>query len=126
LGIDVSLIEPGPIRTEFAGRAMEHLIRHSSPKSPYAAIYARADDLLRMNEAQAIGPEQVSRAIEHAAFARRPRVRYVVPWRHQLVVSLAAVLPTQLTDYLLCRMVGLTRERLLAAAPAGESAPTEA
>ena len=79
-----------------------------------------------MNEAQAIGPEPVSRAIEHAAFGRRPRVRYVVPARQRLALLLAAVLPTRLTDALLCRMLGLTRERLVAGAPAPEAAPMPA
>jgi short-subunit dehydrogenase len=114
-GIEVSVIEPGPIRSEFAGRMMEHLVRHGSAESPYAAIYARADELARMHEVQASGPEHVSRAIEHAAFARRPRVRYVVPSRQRLVLLLAAVLPTRLTDYLLCRVLGLTPAGLRAA-----------
>lgn len=125
-GIDVSIIEPGPINTEFAGRTMEHVSRHSRADSPYASVYARAEEMRRLTDSQAVGPEHTSRAIEHAAFARRPRVRYVVPFTHSFAIWTMAILPTRFTDWLICRIFGLTPKRMLGAARPAEAAPTAA
>ncbi len=124
-GIEVALVEPGPIRTEFTGRTMESVKEHSRSDSPYAAVYADAEELRRKTDEQGVGPEVVSEAIEHAATARRPRVRYVVPFKMHFALFFGAILPTRVMDWITARMFGLTKERLLGAGsarPAGEAA----
>ena len=111
-GIDVVLIEPGPILSEFSDRTFDTVTRErtreSGEESPYAAAYAKALEVKRLSDAQAVGPECVSRAIEHAITARRPKARYVAPRRMLFVLFLAALLPTRWMDAILRRMTGLS------------------
>ena len=80
-GVDVALIEPGLIRTEFAGTASAAIPDASGPYGKFAAAVARATvesyekgPLAKLGG----GPETVARAIEKAITARRPRTRYTV------------------------------------------------
>lgn len=100
-GIAVSLVEPGAIHSEFANRAMATASAYGGPGSPYARVLARADETRRRFDATAAPPEVVARAIQHAVEARRPRVRYVVPFRTRFFLALFSWLPTRLTDWLL-------------------------
>ncbi len=69
-GVDVVLIEPGVIRTNFTDTAMGGL--DASTSSAYAASLRKADQLRARMEATAVGPEHVARAITRAIRARRP------------------------------------------------------
>ena len=115
-GVRVVLIEPGPIKTEFADRTMTEIARYRNDASPYAAAYAHAEELRAFSDKQAAGPETVSRAIEKAITARRPAARYVAPWRNNLLLWFLAALPTRWSDALLARLTGMTRKRLNAKA----------
>jgi short-subunit dehydrogenase len=111
-GVRVVLIEPGVIRTGFADTSMELLSPYRTPDSPYAAAMDRADEIRAMSDRQAVGPEVISRAIERAIRARRPRARYMAPLRGKLTVWMLRALPTRLVDHLMGRLTGLTRKRL--------------
>lgn len=119
-GIEVSLIEPGPIRTEFASKSMDYVAKYRDPSSPYAEVYANAERVRQRTDAQAAGPEAVTRAIAHAVSARRPRVRYVVPFSSRVMLFVFQVLPTRWADALMQRFIGLSRARprLTAGTPA--------
>jgi NAD(P)-dependent dehydrogenase (short-subunit alcohol dehydrogenase family) len=116
LGIRVSLIEPGLIRSEFSSTTMDWVEKYKSDTSPYAAVYARAEEIRKMSDARAADPECVSRAIEHAIASRRPRARYVMPLSGKLFVWLAGWLPTSWLDYVFSRALGVT-PRPVAALP---------
>ena len=75
-GIDVVVIEPGGIRTEWSGIASEKLLA-TSGSTAYAS---RAEHLARIlgNERLQSSPDVVAAAISRAASARRPKIRYVV------------------------------------------------
>ena len=45
LGVQVAIIEPGTIRTEFASRTLAEATRARTTGSRYAAVYARASDI---------------------------------------------------------------------------------
>lgn len=117
-GVGVVLIEPGPIRSSFADRSMAIVERYRDGRSPYAPVYARADELRAQADAQAVGPEHTSRAIELALLARRPRARYVVPFRVNLMLWAFAALPTRLVDWMMRRFVGLVPGNLGPVPPA--------
>jgi NAD(P)-dependent dehydrogenase (short-subunit alcohol dehydrogenase family) len=127
-GIQVALIEPGPIKTEFGARSVNEIAKYRSDASPYAAVYRRADEIAAMADKNSADPVVVSRAIAHAALARRARVRYVAPRALRPVIGLARVLPARLFDWVMTRYLGLTRKRLAAApvARAAEPAPAAA
>ena len=111
-GIDVALIEPGPIKTEFAERSLTAVASVRREGSPWADVYARADALAAESERMAGKPEEVVRAIRHAATARRPRVRYVMPRSAAIGLFFMRLLPTRWLDAVLARFVGLSRGRL--------------
>lgn len=116
-GVAVSIVEPGPIRTEFNDTAMATVDRARLSTSDYASVVAKADRVRARLEKQAAGAEVVTRAIVHAATARRPRVRYVVPFGSALMLAILSVLPTRVVDVLLRAMSGFTRKNLLASPP---------
>jgi NAD(P)-dependent dehydrogenase (short-subunit alcohol dehydrogenase family) len=111
-GIDVVLIEPGPIKTNFADRTMESVRKYSRADSPYAPVYERADLMRERTDAQSAGPEAVTKVIERAIVSRRPRARYVAPGSMAVFLAVMALLPTRLTDWAMSRMIGLTKKQL--------------
>jgi short-subunit dehydrogenase len=111
-GISVSIVEPGPIQSEFNDHAMATVETQDIENSPYAPVLARAGEFRAQFEAQAAGPEVTTKAIVHAATARKPRVRYVVPFRASLLLALFAVIPTRITDAILRLAMGFTAARL--------------
>lgn len=114
-GIEVAIVEPGPIKTEFNDRAMDTIDPSRVQQSPYAAVLARAEKFRAQFESSAAGPEVTTRAIVHAATARRPRVRYVVPRTAAMLLTVLAILPTRLVDAGMRLAAGLTKKKLAAA-----------
>jgi NAD(P)-dependent dehydrogenase (short-subunit alcohol dehydrogenase family) len=85
-GVEVIVIEPGPIRTEFTSSANAALAQaEPGPYADYHGAVAKAD--AETDESFIAGkPEHVARAIERALTVRRPRPRY-------RVTPIARVLP---------------------------------
>jgi NAD(P)-dependent dehydrogenase (short-subunit alcohol dehydrogenase family) len=114
-GIDVAIVEPGPIKTEFNDRAMDTIPADQIADSPYAPVLRTAQQFKSRLDAGGAGPEVTTRAILHAATARRPKVRYVVPPILAMALTLLALLPTRLVDAGMRLAAGLTKKRLRAA-----------
>ncbi len=123
-GISVSIVEPGPIKTEFNDRAMETIDPSSIEGSAYAPVLAHAEKFKKQFESQAAGPEVTTSAIVHAATARRPRIRYVVPFASAILLGVIAFLPTRLVDAVMRAMAGLTRKKLAATTTDAATAST--
>lgn len=111
-GIHVSLIEPGVIGTGFTDRSMQEIARFRHPDSPYAPILARADEMRKVSDRSAVGPACISNAIERAVESRRPRARYLAPFRAVLMMAFVRRMPTRWADFVMRLAVGLTRRRL--------------
>jgi len=116
-GIDVIVIEPGPIKTRFGDTAITSLGDLGEPESPYAAFKAALAKSIR--EAyegplamMAGSPEAVARVIEQAISARRPRTRYPVTVAARFLMGLRRWLPDRAFDAFL-------RTQLAAPARAG-------
>ncbi len=123
-GIEVSLIEPGAIKTEFADVAIGGAERKTG--SAWTPAIEQADAMRAKFDATAVGPEVVARAIVHAATARRPRPRYVVPKQTWGALVLFRVIPTRMMDAILGWATGITRKKLLPAASSESSSPAAA
>ena len=79
-GIQVAVIEPGAIRTEWSGIAADNL-RKISGDGAYGRQAAKVASVLNSADANPrLGspPSVIAEAIEKAATARRPRIRYAV------------------------------------------------
>lgn len=115
-GVQVVIVEPGTIRTEFAARALSEADRARQAGSRYSAVYERAATIEARFANLASSPAPVVRAIGRALFAKRPRARYVAPARFALLIALIRALPTCWTDAAMRRAFGLSRRALGAAA----------
>jgi NAD(P)-dependent dehydrogenase (short-subunit alcohol dehydrogenase family) len=104
-GIDVVIIEPGGVATEFPQVAGERLLA-TSGHGAYAA-YARRYATTLHTEARGISsPDVVARTIVRAATARRPRTRYPVGRGARAVVLARWLLPDRVYDRLLVTLFG--------------------
>ena len=102
-GIDVVVIEPGPIKTEFGSTAVNSLDGVKDTASPYAAFNAIVAQ--RIKEAyegpmarMAAGPEAVAQVIETAITARKPKTRYPVTVAARFLMGLRRWLPDRAFD----------------------------
>jgi short-subunit dehydrogenase len=101
-GIDVVVIEPGAIQTEWAGIAAEGL-RQASGASVYAKL---ADNHARMLESTKTSrlpspPDVVAATIARAVHARRPKTRYATGGGARTILFLNRILPDRLFDRLI-------------------------
>jgi NAD(P)-dependent dehydrogenase (short-subunit alcohol dehydrogenase family) len=108
-GIDVVLIEPGPIRTEFNNTFIKDVERYRRPDSPYETAFQKMDKVLRSFERFSVGPEVIARVIERAATVRRPRARYIAPFTSALSLYFVRAMPTRLADWVMRTFLGLPR-----------------
>ena len=100
-GVDVVLIEPGPIRTQFTGSANAGMPDGDSAGGTYADYHsavAKADAEADRSKLLAGDPGDVARVIERAASARHPRARYRVTIPSRLLPAIRGVLPDRAFD----------------------------
>jgi short-subunit dehydrogenase len=110
LGIDVVLIEPGSIRTEWGAIAADNLIA-TSGGGPYAAQASAVAERLRQSSTPqsrlSSPPSVVAKAVVRAATAKRPKTRYVVGFGARPLIALSRMLPDRLFDYVMRRTFDL-------------------
>ncbi|WP_313814547.1 oxidoreductase [Glutamicibacter sp.] len=103
-GIDVVLIEPGGIRSEWGTIAAKHL-RQTSGDGPYSKLAAGMASTLDASSKPgyrlASEPEVVARTIVKAASADKPRTRYAVGIGSAPMIALSKILPNRLFDRLI-------------------------
>ncbi len=107
-GIDVVLIEPGPITSSIRANSIAHFERWIDWKtSARAAEYAPLVQRLY----RASGPDRfelpasaVTARLIHALEARRPRARYYVTTPTWLMGALRRLLPTRALDWVIARL----------------------
>lgn len=104
-GVDVILIEPGTIRTEFTALVKESLLE-ASGGSAYAEYARKHVAMLERGQASAVPsrPEGVARTIIKAISAPRPKARYPTGGAARPMLFLRRVLPDRLFDRLMWRI----------------------
>jgi NAD(P)-dependent dehydrogenase (short-subunit alcohol dehydrogenase family) len=105
LGIEVSLVEPGPFRTDLA----RNLLPTENPVSDYDEIRQSIRKTLERALDKGEDPERAANLIVKVAGSRAPRFRYGVGSGAALLPYLRTLLPQQLFDYLVRRGFGLTK-----------------
>lgn len=98
-GIDVSIIEPGGIKTDWGIIAARHL-RESSADTPYeASATTEADTLHKAYSGPWLSsPRVITRAISRAVNSRRPKTRYRTGRFAHIGVFFHWLLPTRWWD----------------------------
>ena len=101
-GIDVVLIEPGAIATNWGVIAADHL-QKVTRKSAYQKSGFRAAAGLRKlySSRHLTPPSTIAKAIVHASTVRHPHPRYLLGFGAKPLVALHALLPTRVWDYLM-------------------------
>ncbi|WP_156257118.1 oxidoreductase [Sandarakinorhabdus oryzae] len=103
-GIDVCVVQPGGIRTEWGGIARDSLLA-SSGTGVYAPWARRHAGML--DNTQAAGwlsdPDVIARAIEQALTARHPRTRYATGAGARPLLLLRSLLSDRLFDAMMWR-----------------------
>ena len=105
-GIDVSVIEPGPIRTNFTRTALAHARRNIDVEgSVHRAYYTKRLKAMERggNTVGELGPEAVLDALIHACEARRPRPQYFVTTPTRALGLIRRIAPKRQLDQLLLR-----------------------
>ena len=107
-GINVVVIEPGGINTEWGGIAAQKL-RTVSGSGPYAdQAGAVAESLTsETNRRRQSPPTVIANAIARAVTARRPKTRYAVGYGARPMIFLHEVLPNRWFDAFMRRATGV-------------------
>lgn len=105
-GIDVSVVEPGGIKTEWGGIAAENLKKTSGGGAYASAANETAEGMAKMYSGKNLSePKVIAKAITHAATARRPKTRYLVGYGAKPAVFLRRLLPDRMWDVVAKQMV---------------------
>ena len=107
-GINVVVIEPGGIQTEWGGIAAEK-VRAVSGTGPYAAQgnAVAASLSSESTRRRSSPPELIGKTIARAVTARRPRTRYAVGYGAKPMIFLHEILPNRWFDGFILRATGV-------------------
>lgn len=109
-GIDVVVIEPGSIVTEWGSIAAENLLATSGSGPYQAAAEAVAKSLASSSQEGArmtSPPSVIAKSVVTASTAKRPRTRYRVGFGAAPMTTLSAVLPDRTFDSIIKRVFAL-------------------
>jgi short-subunit dehydrogenase len=104
--IPVSLIEPGPIRTDMWGQALAEHDRMTAQLSQehrelYASHLAGTRKLLGRMQKLAADPKKVTKAVNHALTSRHPKRRYLLDTVSRAQKAILSITPTAINDAVL-------------------------
>jgi NAD(P)-dependent dehydrogenase (short-subunit alcohol dehydrogenase family) len=107
-GIEVILIEPGPIATKIRENAVPHFEQwidweNSARREQYVSLRGRLYGVKTKKDAFELGPEAVTAKLIRALEDRRPKPRYYVTTPTYLMGFLRRVLPTRALDWLIAK-----------------------
>lgn len=107
-GIDIILIEPGPIATRIRENAVVHFERwidweNSARRDQYARLRGRLYDRKVKKDTFELGPEAVTAKLIRALEDRSPKARYYVTTPTYLMGFLRRLLPTRALDWLIAK-----------------------
>jgi len=112
-GIQVSIVEPGIIETPIWEKSFVEADKMEAELPIHARkLYAEAFSTGRRfiekgRNHHSISPETVSKAIQHALEARRPKTRYVVGIGARLPNLIATFVPDRLADWVVGKVLGI-------------------
>ena len=120
-GIDVTLIEPGIIRTNFEVTAVSGLA--SFQHGAYKQAIGKYEEMSKRANKFAANPIVIAKAIARAVRVRRPAARYVAPRMNNVMIWMSAMLPTRVWDWAM-RKVGHLTTKTLDASKASAAVPS--
>lgn len=108
--IQISLVEPGPIISQFRKNAFEQFkrwinVKQSAHQANYEAMINRLETV-GPSAPFTLGPEAVTKAVQHALEAKRAKIRYRITVPTIAFAYLKRLLPNRLLDNLLIKAGG--------------------
>lgn len=107
--IKVSVVEPGPVSTDFfvvAAQAVEDSV--STPENtPYRAAFEKLKELERQTSSRSWSSDRVAEVIVQALLHRHPRPRYIAATGGKFLFLMTKVLPTRVVDAFWQRFYGI-------------------
>jgi short-subunit dehydrogenase len=107
-GIDVVVIEPGGVKSEWGGIAAQK-VRAASGTGPYAPQASAVANSLssEANERLMSSPDLIAKTIVKSVRARRPKTRYAVGFGAKPMIFLHNTLPNRTFDAFMRRATGV-------------------
>ena len=105
-GINVVLIEPGGVKSEWRENVIE-IVKNTSGSGPYKKLAEAAVKFFEGAESLEIEPTAIADVIVKASQSQRPKARYVVPVHFKLVLLLKVLLTDRMFDRLWCKFMGV-------------------
>ncbi|MFT3868959.1 MAG: SDR family NAD(P)-dependent oxidoreductase [Nibricoccus sp.] len=99
-GIDVVLVRPGFILTEFidaADRVSADVVKNPGPYAPFAQSFQGGARKLKSIAGK---PDDIARVVECALTARRPKTHYAAPNHAKVFLALKWLLPMRVFDWI--------------------------
>lgn len=93
-GIYVSLLEPGLIATPHFTINRNRARRAMDPGSPYYKWFCQHEKIVdNMIERQSFTSADVARVVHNILTARKPKLRYMIGWKVQVILSMRRYIP---------------------------------
>lgn len=109
-GIDVILIEPGPIKTPIWDKGTAELIEEKFKDSVYyAALKKFQTKFVAKAVKKAWTSERAARIIFDAFEAERPKVRYLIVPQKFMNWTIPRLMPTRMVDKFIAKAIGLLK-----------------
>jgi NAD(P)-dependent dehydrogenase (short-subunit alcohol dehydrogenase family) len=103
-GIDVVVIEPGAIESEWASIAMDHLLKISS--EPYREAAKKTSKAVEDAYKNASDPSVIARIIFKAINAKKPKTRYVAGKQGKMILMMHSLLTDRQFDKMILKRIG--------------------
>lgn len=109
-GIDVVVIEPGGIKTEWAGIAAENLVQ-TSGNGPYAVqAKAMANSMIGESSRKMQSPPQIiADTIAKAVTAAKPKTRYAIGFGAKPMIFMRGILSDRIFDGMMRMATGISK-----------------
>lgn len=106
-GVHLSLIEPGPIESEFTHNGVSHFVEHiDQENSVHKISYAKQMERLQSGggvDRFRLGPEAVYKKLDKALNSKNPDIYYMVTTPTYMMAIARRILPQSLMEKLLLR-----------------------
>jgi len=103
-GIDVVIIEPGAIITEWAGIAREHMLK-TSGNTAYGALTQKHAKMFERADKMGSKPDVIAKTIDRAIASKRPKTRYASGGGAKMILFMRKILPDRTFDKLVLSMM---------------------
>ena len=113
-GIDVVIIEPGPIKTPIwdkAPPADDNPFLGTEYESPLKRFY---NEMITKGKNEGLPVDMVGKLIEKTITIKKPRTRYVITGRKWMDFILPGILPDRWMDKLFAKYLGISRKKTYA------------